>query len=259
MPPLSPLAKCALRLAERGMAVFPCWPRAKEPATPHGHKDASTDPAVIERWWRREPAYNIAIATGAISGIFVVDIDGLEAEAALRKLGELPSTVEAITGRAGGRHVWLRWPGRPVSNSADQIAAGVDVRGDCGYVLAPPSMHPSGRRYVWSVDSAPTIAYAPGWLLKLIDEPCSADNDDGTTPAQWATFLATRADGSRREAAIARFYGLLVRRFIDPWIALDTVRMFNELRCDPPLDDSEVVRIADNIAAREVSRRERLL
>ena len=89
----------ALRLAERGLRVFPCKPREKVPATAHGLKDATTDPAMIERWWQQDPQFNIAVATGAVSKVFVTDIDSLDAEMELRKLeadhGELPPTVES--------------------------------------------------------------------------------------------------------------------------------------------------------------------
>ena len=150
------MIRTAMALAQKGMAVFPCRPQDKRPATANGLKDATTDLDIIRQWWRQEPQFNLAIATGAISGIFVVDVDGLDAEVELRRLeaehGGLPSTVEAITAR--GRHVYFRSPEIPVRNSASKIAPGIDVRGDGGYVLAPPSIHPSGRRYEWSVDCA---------------------------------------------------------------------------------------------------------
>ena len=150
------MLRTAMALAHKGIAVFPCRPQDKRPATANGLKDATTDLDIIRQWWRQEPQFNLAIATGAVSGIFVVDVDGLDAEVELRRLeaehGEFPSTVEAITAR--GRHVYFRSPEIPVRNSASKIAPGIDVRGDGGYVLAPPSIHPSGRRYEWSVDCA---------------------------------------------------------------------------------------------------------
>ena len=76
----------ALTLAEKGMAVFPCQPRDKRPATERGYLDATTEAVIIKRWWRKNPDFNIAIATGTISGVFVGDIDGADAEAELRKL-----------------------------------------------------------------------------------------------------------------------------------------------------------------------------
>src|SRR5215471_1208019 len=163
------MLKTARALAEKGMHVFPCVPRNKRPATAHGLKDATTDPLEIEAWWGRDPNYNLAVATGSVSGVFVVDIDGEDAEAELRRLekehGQLPATVESVTGR--GRHIFFRCPDKPVRNTAGKIAAGIDTRGDGGYVLVPPSMHPSGKRYAWSVDSAASFADAPDWLLSI--------------------------------------------------------------------------------------------
>jgi hypothetical protein len=110
----------ALALAHRGLYVFPIKPRSKEPACEHGCKDATTDANVIRRWWRFEPSYNVAIATGQASGIFVIDIDNLEAETRLTRLeaehGKLPDTVEAITAR--GRHLYFRYQAdKPVRNT----------------------------------------------------------------------------------------------------------------------------------------------
>ena len=92
-----------------------------------------------------------------------MDVDGLDAEVELRRLeakhGNLPATVEVITTR--GRHLYFQTPETSVRNSAGKVAPGIDVRGDGGYVLAPPSIHPSGRRYEWSVDCASTSPRHP--------------------------------------------------------------------------------------------------
>jgi hypothetical protein len=188
--------RTALALAECGFHVFPCRPRDKRPATANGLKDATTDPDTIQAWWQQEPDSNVAIATGAASGIFVVDIDGLDAEAALRRLevehGSLPATVEAITAR--GRHVYFKWPQEPVRNSAGKIAEHIDIRGDGGYVLCPPSIHPSGRRYCWSVDCSDHIAEAPGWLL------ARQKGTPATTPTlspEWRALIEGVSEGAR--------------------------------------------------------------
>jgi len=140
--------RTALALAARGFHVFPCRPRDKRPATTNGHRDATTDPLIIRAWWHQQPDNNIAIATGEVSGIFVVDVDGLDAEAGLRRLeaehGALPATVEVITAR--GRHIYFKWPHETVRNSASKIGAHIDVRGDGGYVLCPE--YPSKRSSV---------------------------------------------------------------------------------------------------------------
>src|SRR5262245_12781302 len=80
------MLRSALALAEKGLHVFPCQPRDKRPATTNGVKAATTDPDTIRQWWQRDPQLNIGIATGKPSGVFVLDVDGIDAEAELRKL-----------------------------------------------------------------------------------------------------------------------------------------------------------------------------
>jgi hypothetical protein len=251
------MLQTARALAEKGLAIFPCLPRDKRPATPHGLKDATTDPIEIENWWHQNPNYNIAIATGAVSGVFVIDLDGVEAEVELRKLeaqhGELPATVESITGR--GRHLFFKCPEKSVRNSAGKIATGVDVRATGGYVIAPPSIHPTGRRYSWSVDSAASFARAPEWLLSIIAEP-----ENGTTaPAsEWRELICNGVVEGRRNSSAARLAGYLLRRSIDPIVALELVQSWNAMRCSPPLPPDEIIVIVNSICGRELARRQGL-
>lgn len=256
---MTTLAKAALALAGKGMRVFPCVERGKDPLIKNNLKRATTDPNIIAGWWRKYD-FKIGIATGRGCGIWVLDIDGAEGEATLRKLetehGALPSTVEVITG--DGRHLYFGWPaGFTVRNSqCREDLPGLEWRGDGGYVLAPPSIHPSGRAYSWSVDSADTFAYAPDWLIALVTSKArNGAPVAAATPESWRSFVDEDVDGSRRGAAIARLYGLLVRRYIDPVVALGIVRNHNKLHCQPPLDDAEVVRIANDIANREAEHR----
>jgi hypothetical protein len=162
------LLDAALEYATAGLPVFPCIPRTKLPATKNGFYDATTNPETIKRYWRIADR-NIAIPTGAASGFWVLDIDGLTGEASLRELerkhGPLPSTREVITVR-DGRHVWFKDTG-PIPSSAGKIAAGIDIRGAAGYIMAPPSVWENGRTYVWSVDSIDELAIAPDWLVQL--------------------------------------------------------------------------------------------
>jgi len=248
------MIKNARALAEKGLATFPCLPRDKRPATPHGLKDATTDPIEIEKWWHQNPNYNIAIATGAVSGIFVIDLDGAEAETELRKLeaqhGELPATVESITGR--GRHLFYKYPEMPVRNSAGKIATSIDVRANGGYVIAPPSIHPSGKRYCWSVDSAATFAAAPEWLLSIIAEP---ENGTAAPVLQWRELVCNGVVEGQRNCSAARLTGYLLRRFIDPIVALELVQSWNATCCSPPLPPDEIIAIVNSICGRELKRR----
>ena len=98
------------------------------------------------------PQANIAIVTGAASGLVVLDAD--MAKGAARTLaaleeryGALPPTVGQRTGT--GQHAFFQHPGTTVRNGVENLGAGLDIRGDGGYVVAPPSLHANGNRYTW--------------------------------------------------------------------------------------------------------------
>ena len=245
-------AATAQALASKGIHVFPCKPRSKEPATPHGFKDATTDLATIEQWWADCADYNLGVACGSVSGIFCLDIDGDDGEFELRKLeaanAALPATVEFIT--AKGRHIFFRHPGRRIVSTVRKLP-GVDVRADGSYIVCPPSIHPSGRPYQWSVDCAKAFAAAPDWLVAII---CSttAPHVGGATATDWR--LADIPEG-QRDVTLTRLCGYLLRRYVDPRLVLDILYMVNATRCAPPLPDSDVERIVDSISGKELARR----
>ena len=151
--------------AKRGMAVFPLQPRSKIPFPgTRGCKEATRDEKQIREWWTRTPDANIGIATG--NGLFVVDIDGEEAENwyinALGRHGGHPETLTTATAR--GWHMFY-WSKAKIPNSAGLIAPHVDVRGTGGYVVGAPSIHPDG--HVYKLVSKAEIAEAPNWLVDL--------------------------------------------------------------------------------------------
>ena len=158
------LLRAALAYARRGIPVFPCEPRGKAPLTYSGFWDATTDPRRIEAWWRRWPGANVGVPTGGRSGLLVLDVDprdgGPESLAELeREGGSLPETSRARTG-GGGMHVLFRYPaGEEVRSSAGRLGPGLDVRGEGGYVVVPPSRTRGG--YEW-LDRMPLAD--PAWL-----------------------------------------------------------------------------------------------
>jgi hypothetical protein len=162
---MSDLLDTALDYAAQGLQVFPCMPRGKTPAIARGFHAATTNPATIRRYWT-DPQRNIGISTGMASGVWVLDIDGVEGEASLRALeakhGVLPKTRVSITSR--GRHVWFACRA-PIPSSAGRIGPRIDVRGDGGYVIAPPSIHESGHCYAFLGDPSAPIESAPAWLI----------------------------------------------------------------------------------------------
>jgi Bifunctional DNA primase/polymerase, N-terminal/Primase C terminal 1 (PriCT-1) len=247
--------RTALALTQKGLAVFPCRQRSKLPATEHGFQDATTDPAAIEAWWRTDPNYNVAIATGKVSRVFVIDVDGPDAEAELRRLedqhGALPSTVEVITAR--GRHVYFSMPDLDLRNSAGKIAPGVDVRATGGYVLTPPSIHPTGRRYCWSVDTATVFASAPAWLLARI-VTLAARGNGAMRPASWRELIKGVSEG-KRDTSATKLAGYLLRRHVDVLVTLELLHMWNETRCTPPLPAADIEKVVNSIAGKELKRR----
>jgi hypothetical protein len=155
---------------ERGWPVIALKPREKVPQTSHGLKDATTNENTIAQWWERWPNANVGLATGKNAGFWVLDIDGAQGAASLAQLesenGPLPTTLEQWTG-SGGRHLCFAWPAGSEVRNRQSFRSGLDVRGEGGYIVAPPSIHPSGKRYTW-VDENTAIIEAPTWLLEMI-------------------------------------------------------------------------------------------
>jgi len=223
---------------------LPCRPCEKVPATAHGLNDASTEPAAQHTWFGGDSRYNIAIRTG--NGLLVLDVDGDEGEASLaaleRKIGPLPETVISFTGR-GRHHFFKVSDGKPVPNSASTLGPHLDIRGDGGYVLVEPSIHPNGRQYAWDVDHHPDdfpFAEAPGALLALLRAPAARPADP------WGT-ADTIAEGGRNQH-LASLAGTMRRKSADASVILAALRAENAKRCVPSLPDHEVRRIAESVA-----------
>jgi hypothetical protein len=242
------LYRAARTLVTKGLSIFPCHPKAKTPATPNGLLAATTDPETIKQWWSANQDYNIGIASGETSGVWVIDIDGDTGEATLRALetehGALPPTVEVVTG-SGGRHLYFRLADEPIRNSAGKIGPGIDVRGDGGYVLAPPSMHPCGRCYQWSVDSAAEFAAAPHWLIARL-----ADHAEGKGKPleEWHRTLTSPIPNGQRNTTLASICGRLIFHGLDLIEVRDLLAAVNIARCDPPLPDDEINTVVCSVA-----------
>jgi hypothetical protein len=254
------MLQIALALAQKGLAIFPCKEGGKEPAAAGGCTAASRNPSMLAHWWGLNCNFNIALATGRASGIFAIDVDGVDAEAELRKLeaahGDLPPSIEVTTPRPG-RHIYFKMPADvDVRNSAGRIAPGVDVRGTGGYCLVPPSLHPSGKRYRWSVDCSDHFADAPDWLLARIAKGGNG-NGEATPPAVWRELIAGGVDEGQRDCTVAKLAGHLLRRFVDAHVVLELLQVWNAARCRPPLPAEDVTRIVDSICGAELRRRGR--
>jgi hypothetical protein len=188
------VSQAALAYAERGWQVLPLWwpssggacacgrsdceSVAKHPIhrlVPHGLHDASSALDTVTRWWRSVPRANVGIRTGAASDLVVLDVDGPHGRRALRTLVAAHGLFAARWARTGGGgwHAYFSHPGTNVPSSAGRVGDRLDLRGEGGYVVAPPSRHWSGQAYQWIAlpdDAAPPsgreLPPLPGWLLE---------------------------------------------------------------------------------------------
>ena len=246
------LLKSAAAYLARGWSVIPMEPRGKRPLVQWAeYQQRRATAEELSAWYRRWSSANVGIVTGAISGIVVLDVDqrhgGALSLAQLDiELGPLPSTVEAATG-GGGRHLYFRHPGDRVANRV-ALRPGIDLRGDGGCVVAPPSVHPNGRRYAWILNHSPQdieVGVLPHWLLAQTE---SAEAGAGHRLTHWKQLLRRGVAEGERNNTLASLTGHLLWHGVDPEVAIELLLTWNRVRCSPPLPDAEVAAVVESIA-----------
>ena len=240
----------ALAYAARGWAVHPIRSRAKEPASPHGFKDATTDPALIRAWFENSPHLNVGIATGHTSGIWVLDCDDGSADTLLdweKKHGGLPDTPLVRTGRGGRQAYFLNPPGLVIPSRV-KFAPGIDTRGEGGYVVAPPSV--TEKAYTWLREGDPVEA--PTWLLDLVHgrQAATAGPCDEIIIAASSFAGSPGAPAGERHATACRLVGHEIANGTDP-AALLTAALAWAQRCQPPMPVDEITGIVGRLLAKE--------
>jgi hypothetical protein len=243
---LSRLGQAALEYSqEYGLAVFPLW--GKHPLKDSGgYLDGTTAAEQIGRWWDATPSANIGAAPGSAS-LVVVDVDGPDGEDLARSLGVLTvATAEVVTAR--GAHRWFRLPkGIEVGNIP---RTELDIRAHKGYVILPPSVHPSGHVYYWR-GSLDRVADAPDalltWLRQQVAKPAPAPPAKPIAPRPWPDQFSEKrvlkyvdrigfglSDG--RKQAAYRFAAFLAHDVaLDVTAVTAYVRTWNRHNA-PPLD-----------------------
>lgn len=241
------LLSYALKYAtEYGWAVFPVSATTKKPLTPHGCKDAKKDPGAIRAWWKRHPDASIGVATGIISNLIVIDEDidedkdlnGYQEVTQWERInGNLPETVRAITGR-GGAHLYFKYTGKDIKNRAG-ILEGVDVRGEGGYVIAPPSYHPNGTQYQWEDDPEDIP-------LAEVDDTVKKFLEIGHSSAPSTFKLPQVIPSGQRNATLYKLACSLQARGLEDDTILQTIIRENQTKCEEPLSDDEVCTIVQS-------------
>ncbi len=259
---LNDMLQAALQYAKRGWGVFPvygvdesgncacgnidCEHQGKHPSIKNGHKDATDDINIIKPYWEKHPDSNIGIATGKDSFV-VLDIDGKEGRKSLAALekqyGKLPITVTVITGN--GKHYWFK-SSVVVKNSTSKVGEKVDVRGNGGYIIAPPSNHYSGQTYrfqdgrgLGDVD----IADVPEWLLDLmLVDKMNKIGLNTENPKNLPVKLTNSSviPLGQRNDTLFRFGCYLRSKDNEYNTIYSQLTKMNTEKCQPPLDSSEI-------------------
>lgn len=210
-----PLSAAAREFARAGVPVFPCTPYGKRPATEHGFHDATTNLDQIETWWRQSPGANIGVPTGAASGAAVVDVDvhgpvdGRANFDRAHRAGLVAGWELLVRTPTGGLHAY--YPATPGSEQRSWQAAraGIDFRGDGGYIIVPPSARSiegtTNGYQIEQVNTGPASTLDAQRLRDFLDphptpsRPATGgvDRDVDMDVSRLAAWVAARGEGER--------------------------------------------------------------
>lgn len=255
---MSSCLDAALAYACEGLAVFPLAPNTKIPLTDHGFKDAVTDEKQIREWWGKNPDANVAIATGAMSGgLVVVDLDVKDNKNGISEFKKwidenhlfIPDTPKAKTW-SGGEH-YLFKSSIPTPCKTDWLP-GVDVRGDGGYIVAPPS-EINGFFYEWVVslydkeivdEDQDEDVYT---LIQDIRTDNKPQRKENAVDASTVFALPDSIQKGGRNDTITRYVGSLQRAGYGDFEILDKAREANARLCKPPMSAKELEGIVRSV------------
>ena len=249
---LSDLGQAAVWYCENGFAIIPLQSRGKAPITRHGLNDWFDNPEDARKIWTKHPSLNIGIVCGSPShGLLVFDFDvdeekekdGYATLSAWETAhGDMPETSIAITG-SGGMHYLYRTERTNIHPSAN-TELGVDIRCDGSYIVAPPSVHPNGRRYEWQdhPEDVP-IASATGAVYDFLDHVQRNGGRDETKKDNGKFKLPDKIKKGERDKTLFRYASHLRAIGRSDAEILNAVMGANFMRCNPPMDSKDVQRV----------------
>jgi len=249
-PLLSRLGQAALAYAQLGWRVFPLAPRSKRPIQSPGFHAATWDAATLRAWWTGDGRRNIGLATGA--GLIALDLDPAHGAGPWWTVHgpTLRHTVAARSGN-GGWHLLLRVPPDcEIRNSSGKLAPGVDVRGDGGYLVVAPSVHPLGRPYRWVRGQSPwecDLLPLPNPLIHALTRAGPPTTARGTPRVHPEPAETPTIPTGQRNTTLTSLAGTMRRRDFSPAAITAALLIENDTRCRPPLPEPEVQRIVHNI------------
>ena len=246
----------ALKYARMGLRIHPCNTETKKPYLKAWQKKATTDEETIKKWWAKWPDAQIALATGEWKdgyNIIAIDCDnhpktGDYGTEDLRlwedTQGEIPETWGSITG-SGGEHYIFRTRGKGI-RSRTRCYGSIDIRGEGGYIILPPSLHPNGNRYEWQFDPDEyELAEANSSVLDL----CGYKESNNKKIKSSFKMPDIVAEGSRNDTLHKYASSMQARGYSDQVIK-ERIQALNKTACNPPLQDSEVMQIFESVTSR---------
>ena len=264
------LGEAALAFADMGWKVIPlhgvgagrcscgqskCHP-GKHPRIKAWTTRATTDPDKITEWWERWPDGNIGIATGRESGIVVLDVDvgpGKDGMASLAELeqeiGGLPETLTVRTG-SGGLHFYFVAPDEGLEGRIG-FRPGLDVLSEKRYVVAPPSMHPSGAQYAFEGNVSIGLAPMPEGIREALRVTGKGTDDSRIKEERQSRPKRQQAEvipEGERSATLTSMGGAMRSVGFGRAAIGAALHATNRAFCDPPLDEGEVQKIAKSVA-----------
>src|SRR5690625_285247 len=241
-----------------GWNIFPLHYKSKTPITQNGFHAATNDEKQIKTWWELYPDAGIGLPTGEINNISVLDVDprnggDISIDRLLDEYGELPHTVECLTG-GGGNHIYFNYDKR-ISKSKLDNYPGLDIQQNGKYVVIPQSTHPNGKKYLWEESSKPVItpiADMPEWLVDMLKVESYSKVSKRPTE-DYLHILKGVPNGNRNDSMMSLIGYLLAKR-IDYKIAYELILLWNE-RNDPPIEADKVTRAFNNMLRKEAAKK----
>jgi hypothetical protein len=234
-----------------------CDAVGKHPRIKNWQDEATSDFHKMSKWFVEWPDSNLGLVTGHKSFV-ALDVDtrhgGFENFDELKEeYGLLPDTAISHTGSGGLHYVFKST--NPIRNKQN-VRSGIDFRGDGGYIVAPPSRHISGCQYCWDSDLHPsdvTICEIPRFLVHLLSPANTSDSSYQS--CKWADFLSQKIVDGERNTSFCSLVGYLLRKYVDPYLVKQIVKIINTHYTLPPLSNQRLEELFNGICKRESQRR----